>query len=98
MVAIESLQHSTFAPLLGNVFTVKTGVGAELRLHEVKLLGHKRTEAMRDPFSLTFRGPSGLRMEQGIHRVESEALGAMDIFITQVGSGPQGADFEAVFT
>jgi hypothetical protein len=98
MMALESLQHSTFTPLVGGVFMVKTGAGAELVLHAVKQLGHKRTEAMRDPFSLTFRGAPGLRIAQGIHRVECAALGALDIFITQVGAGPQGADFEAVFT
>lgn len=98
MVDLEALRHSTFAPLVGEVFVVKTGVGAGLRLHEAKLLGHKRTEAMRDPFSLTFRGAPGLRIEQGIHRMENATLGEMDLFITQIADGPQGADFEAVFT
>lgn len=98
MLALELLQHSTFAPLVGSVFQVKTGAGAELRLHEAKLLGHRRANASRDPFSLVFRGPPGLRIEQGIHRMETSALGEMEIFITQISAGPHGADFEAVFT
>ncbi len=97
-VELESLEHSTFTPLVGGVFMVKTGLGAELRLHEAKLLGHRRAGAARDPFSLTFRGARGLRLEQGVHVIECEALGQMEIFITQIAMGQQGADFEAVFT
>jgi hypothetical protein len=98
MIALESLQYSTFAPLVGSAFMVKTGAGAELRLHEVKQLGGQREGASRPPFSLTFRGPHGLRIQQGIHRIASESLGEMEIFITQLAPGAQGSEFEAVFT
>ncbi len=98
MIALETLQPSMFTPLVGHAFTLCVGPGVELRLAEVKVLGHKRPDAVRDPFSLTFSGTRGIRVPQGTYRVESGELGAMEIFIAQVGDGVKGAEFEAIFT
>ncbi len=95
MIALETLQHSSFAPLLGQAFTLQAG--HELVLHETTLLGHRRLEALRDPFSLTFRGPQGLRLPQGIYPFSHPSLGEMEIFIAQTADGPKGSEFEAVF-
>jgi hypothetical protein len=62
------------------------------------LLGHRRTGTSRDPFSLTFRGPAGLRGEQGIHRLEHPELGVLEIFLVQIAGQPDGSVFEAIFT
>ena len=93
MIALETLQSSMFTGLVDHVFKVDAGSGAELRLGEVKVLGHKRTDAFRDPFSLTFYGASGLRIPQGTYRLECGALGVMEIFIAQTGDGPKGSEF-----
>lgn len=99
MIDLESLRHASFAPLVGAVFTVgPPGPWAQLRLVEARLLGGQRPEAKREPFSLVFRGTSGLRLAQGTYRFENPSLGAVEIFITQIADGPAGADFEAIFT
>lgn len=99
MIPLETVDHDTFAPLTGHVFTVTIDSGrVEIRLSEVKKLGHRRTDASRDPFSLLFRGPHGLRLPQGTYLFGCEALGEIELFITQVADGPQGAEFEAIFT
>ena len=99
MIPLESVDHDTFAPLAGHAFTTTAGNGlVEIQLSEVKKLGHRRADAMRDPFSLTFIGPRGLRLPQGTYRFACEALGEMELFITQVADGPQGSEFEAIFT
>jgi hypothetical protein len=98
MLDLETLQHSTFADLVGQRFHVVAGEGFELELSEAKLLGHRRADASRDPFSLAFRGAHGLRLPQGIYRFENETLGAMEIFIAQTGDSARGSEFEAVFT
>jgi hypothetical protein len=95
------LEHAVFEPLVGNVFVVSVPGGSksvELTLVEAKGLGNRRGDAKRDPFSLLFRGPAGLRLPQGIYRFEHAALGAMEIFVTQVAAKPEGGEFEAVFT
>lgn len=99
MSFLESLDHETFAPLAGHVFNIATADGPiELHLQAVNPLGQRRTEAAREPFALVFRGPHGLRLPQGIYRFESASLGEIEMFITQLADGPQGADFEAIFT
>jgi hypothetical protein len=99
MIPLESVAYDTFAPLTGCDFVVTTGNGpVTLQLSTVQKLGHKRPDAVRDPFSLLFRGPSGLRMPQATYPIACDGLGEVGIFITQVADGPQGAEFEAIFT
>ena len=99
MIPLESVDHDTFSPLTGRTFATMIGeTQLELELSEVKMLGHKRSEASRDPFSLLFRSPQELRLPQGIYCFECEALGEIELFITQVGRGAQGSEFEAIFT
>lgn len=69
-----------------------------LVLNEVNVLGHRRPEASRDPFSLLFQGPAGVRIPQGVYRIENPVSGTMEIFITQVGGSAAGSLFEAIFT
>ena len=99
MIPLESLDSETFVPLAGHAFTIATAVGPlELHLNAVCQLGQRRAEATREPFSLVFRGRHGLRLPQGIYRFGNASLGEIEMFITQLADGPQGADFEAVFT
>jgi len=48
-------------------------------------------------FSLQLRGPRTPRLPQQIHRLEHDKLGALDIFLTNLDAGPEGAMYEAVF-
>lgn len=99
MIALETVEHSTFAPFEGHDFKISTGTTPiVLRLNSVKKLGNKRANADRDPFSLTFRGSQGLRLPQRIYHFTCEGFGEIELFITQVADGPQGSEFEAVFT
>ena len=99
MIPLESLDHDTFFPLIGHTFASGSAEGrVELVLSAVQKLGHRRADAARDPFSLVFRGPQGLRVEQGTYLLACEGLGEIGIFITQVADGVNGSEFEAVFT
>ena len=99
MIELDQLTPAVFTPLLGEVFNFcGMNVRAELSLKAVSILGHRRSEALRDPFSLVFIGPQALRLPQGIYTVENATLGTMDIFVTQIGDGGKGSEFEAIFT
>lgn len=91
-LSLESLAAAHFEPLLGSSFELR------LELVEVRLLGHRRPEASREPFALTFRGPANWRLPQGIHCFGHPQTGSLEIFVTQVGDGPGGSLFEAIFT
>ena len=97
---LESLEAAHFGPHLHSPFRLHLPGGEQvsLELIEVKVLGHRRTEAIRDPFSLTFQGEAGWRLPQGIYPLEHEAIGLLEIFLTQVGDGKNGSLVEAIFT
>ena len=95
MLPLNRLTCETFTALAGQVFTSGE---VSLTLHTVKKLGNKHQEALRDPFSLLFRGPQGLRLGQGIYRLTNKSLGELEVFITQVADGPKVSEFEAIFT
>ena len=95
MLTLDPLTHDHFEPLIGQAYLIGETV---LTLHDAKLLGHRRTEALRDPFSLLVCGPQGLRLPQGIYHMKNESLGELEMFITQVGDGAKGSEFEAIFS
>lgn len=99
MIALETVEYSTFAPFEDHDFKISTdATPIVLRLSSAKKLGHRRADAARDPFSLAFRGPQGLRLPQRIYHFTCEGFGEIELFITQVADGAQGSEFEAVFT
>ncbi len=97
---LEDFTAALFQPLVGGVFQIDLAEERRvaLELVEVRLLGHRRNDAARDPFGLTFRGSPGLRIGQGTFPFQHEELGKFEIFVTQVADQPGGSLFEAIFT
>ncbi len=97
---LASLTSAHFEPLLKSSFELKLGEKppVPLELIEIRRLGHRRQEAAKEPFALTFRGQSGWRLAQGIYAVNHPEMGPLEIFITQVGDAQEGSLFEAVFS
>jgi hypothetical protein len=97
---LAAVEHSTFSGVVGESFgvTVAASRSIALELVAVRVLGSKRVGAARDPFALEFRGPSGLRLPQGIYRFDHGRLGVLEIFISQTGDGEKGSEFEAIFS
>lgn len=98
MLDLATVPPEVFTPALHEIFRLVEGEKSyDLELVEVRLLGARQRRQNRDPFALVFQGKPGLRALQHIYRLESSGLGAMEIFLTQVGDGPEGSSFEAVF-
>jgi hypothetical protein len=55
-------------------------------------------EGRRVPFSIVFRGPSGVVLPQRIYGVEHAELGRFDPFLVTIGPDASGMRYEAVFT
>lgn len=99
MIDLETAEPAVFEALIGQSFTtLNTSPLVSLKLTEVRRLGHRRTEAQRDPFSLTLVGTPGLLMPQRTYAFDHPLEGQFELFITQTGNGPNGSLFEAVFT
>ena len=92
---LETLTADTFAPRLGDRFTVEADGGSrvELELVEVDELGAV-SDGRRAPFSLVFAAAEAPTLPQRIYRVEHVELGSIDLFLV-----PIAADrYQAVFT
>lgn len=99
VTSLDSLRHSDFAGCIGTAFAIPSlDPHFSLVLEGANLLGHHHPTAIRDAFSVMFRGPVNCRLPQGIYQLEHATLGSLEIFLTQVSGDPKGSEFEAIFT
>ncbi len=110
--SLKTLTAGDFRLHLGTVFLMtggpygsssEAGVGAEL----AEVIEHPADPSgrYRNPFSVMFHGPLQPVLRQGIHHVEHEHLGTLDLFIVPVGpdepadpgQAPSRMRYEVVF-
>jgi hypothetical protein len=93
---VSDITHAAILPHCHSKFQVREGVpeAIELELIEVSPL---KTSRRQEVFSLQFRGPPTIVLNQQIHRLEHAALGLLDIFLVPIGQDAQGVYYEAVF-
>lgn len=101
---LDQLTIETFQPHVGSSFWVNTvnkngKHKIELRLENAaKVMESEAARLNRNPFSLYFRGPASIYLEQQIYHLTHDAFpDGMDIFLVPVGKDPQGFTYEAVF-
>lgn len=100
---LRSLTYETARTYLGNNFQIRfdDGTTIDLHLEDVTLLmeKHINPRMQRDSFSLLFRGPSNLHLQQSMYPVYHEQLGGpLPIFLVPLSRGEDGAYlYEAVF-
>ena len=104
MPDLESLTAASFDEHRTTVFRLQTGgEPLPLELVEVQRASYAADPAaigpnsQREPFSLLFRGPRSPYARQGTHRLEHDALGAVELFLVPLGPDAAGMRYEAVF-
>lgn len=96
----ERLTEANFSKHLNTMFRVKVEAPrpVELKLVEVKGYAAGSNEQKRmERFSIFFRGPGDLHLEQRTYEMEHDELGSLDIFIVTVARNEEGFLYEAVF-
>lgn len=102
------LTHTLFAKHEGERFQVKREAqpSLEFELIEVSTLPSHADPAdpadladlaPKEPFSLVFRGPRDILLEQRIYTLEHATLGKLEIFLVPLGPDKHGLRYEAVF-
>jgi hypothetical protein len=102
---LATVGAADFEPLVGSAFAVSgsgdgdggggDGDGFSVVLADVSRGAHGPT---REPFTLTFAGGPNPPSAQGMHHLEHEALGDLDLFLVPIGPGADGRQrYEAVF-
>jgi hypothetical protein len=96
MLALDKISPRDFEPALDQEFELITGTGGiALRLVAVEPKpGH---HARAEPFVLRFQGNPELRLPQAIYPMQNLTLGAMELFLVQVGADAAGSYFEVIF-
>ena len=91
---LATLTAADFTALRGDRLRIVPGSGAPFEAELVDVSEIPREPGGRAPFSLVFQAAHATSLPQGIHRVEHEQLGAIEIFLVPIGPGR----YEAVFT
>jgi hypothetical protein len=98
--SLDSLTATDFQGIQPARFRV-TGepVSPEIELVNVSEFPGSGDTAFRKPFSVLFHGPLDTVLPQGIHRLEHEHLGALELFMVPVGpdEAATAMRYEAVF-
>lgn len=93
---LQSLNAQVFREQLRSKFNVKAGNGSAISLELIEV-----TESDPSPkielFTLQFQGPLRPRLNQQIHRLEHEMLGACEIFLTAIAEQDNSTIYESVF-
>jgi hypothetical protein len=87
------LHRSTWAPLVGDRFTLSLPGRKSLRMQLIATTPHK---SPGESFSLVFRGRADAAAESGLYRIRHSDLGSFELFLSPVGRGVKGLDLEAV--
>ncbi len=95
----EGFRAETLADLVNSVFVVEPDQdqSCELELIEVKLLKHHDGAPRKDPFSLLFRGPREVMLQQCTYNLRHETLGTFPLFLVPLLPDSSGNYFEAIF-
>jgi hypothetical protein len=91
---LETLTVDDFAALQGDRFRIVAEDAPPFDVELVEVREIPREPGGRAPFSVRFRGGPTPPLPQRIHRVEHDALGALELFLVPVGPDR----YEAVFT
>ncbi len=98
---LDKLTKDSFSKCLHQTFTIHLAGQdpVETELIEVRgLVAVDDDPDRREPFSVVFRGPKEVTLEQGIFKLENATLGALDLFLVTNGPDQDGMRHEAVFT
>ena len=91
MPDLDALTVADFELLLHERFRIADAFDAELIVEVSEI---EREPGGRAPFSLVFQGGPNPPLPQGIHPLQHEHLGAIEIFLVPIASDR----YEAVFT
>lgn len=90
-----------FLPHVGEVFHVRVDDAQRLPLllSEIsRLAADGDSRRKREPFSLVFHAPAGVRLQQQMYRIDGAGMEPFECFLVPIGPDQHGMRFEAVYT
>ena len=95
----QLLDHTTFETRLNDTFRIQLDQGVlALELSEVELNPADSTEtSSRRAFTLIFHGPPDPILAEGIHQLEHDDAGTLEIYLIPIISAPDRQAYQAIF-
>ena len=96
MNMLAQLKPTILNEYVGTQFEVLDDPSRAFHLTLTNVIEHVSTEH-QETFSIYFHGPTDAFIPQGIHRLNHDRLGNLDIFLVPVSQDKDGFEYEAVF-
>ncbi|MEM7582833.1 MAG: hypothetical protein AAF560_05590 [Acidobacteriota bacterium] len=97
---LEQLTQADFEKCLNQKFLIHVEEQDPLETELVEVRGlpapPEDTE-LRKPFSLVFRGPKDIQLQQSTFTVSNETLGKLNVFVVTIGPDDEGMRHETIF-
>jgi hypothetical protein len=90
------LTHETLAGLLQSKFNVAVSDDQQVEL-VLETVSELKLTDRQEQFSIVFRGPAQIFLEQGMRDFKHEQLGAFTLFLVPIAHDEQGFLYESVF-
>lgn len=91
---MKQLTSKTFATHLHTIFSVEIPETLELELTEVT----DSSNAAVEQFSVTFKGPAPLMLQQGTYTLHHPQMKQLTLFLVPLGQRDGRTTYEAIFT
>src|SRR5215217_932647 len=95
---LETLTAGDFEPLVSERFRFVSEATTPFEVELIDVSEGGSPGSSRAQFSLVFRGGPTPPLPQGIHGLEHQGLGRLDVFLVPIGPDAEGQRYEAVFT
>ncbi len=99
---LDKLAKADFEKCLNQKFLIHVAEEEPLETELIEVSGLVAADDgpdRREPFSLVFRGPADLSLQQGIFKIENESLGSLELFVVTIGADKEGLlRHEVIFT
>lgn len=97
---LDKLTQEDFAKHLNQSFQLRSDAG-DLQLELIEATAIRTTgtppDGKRAPFSVVFRGPKEIPLEQMMYDLEHREMGRIGLFMVPIGPDGQGMLYEVVF-
>lgn len=92
----EFFTKESFAEHLNSKFYIPLQPSGAVELELLEVVSTLSTPR-QEQFSIYFRGPANIYLQQGTYHMKHDAVGELDLFIVPIGRDPEGFRYEAVF-
>jgi hypothetical protein len=91
-----SLTHEEFAQHAGTTFHAQVDENTNVPL-ELTQVSELKLYPQQEEFTLEFRGPLNMFLDQGVRNFKHERMGQFELFIVPVKQDAEGFYYEAIF-